>query len=227
MPAGQLAELAAAGHDRSDQLRQPDHGAGVRLAFGLVGVQVGVREVVGQAAGQDGGQFPGEVGRVAQSGAHALSDERRGEVRGVAEQEDPPVAPAVGDLGAEGVLGHPHDVQLVERYRLGPRGDERVQTGDVAVVVGGLGGAEAELPPVAGVADAHVGPGAAGVADLVHAFPLGQVAGGVHVDDQPALVELQVGHVRVDRGAGDAVGAVAAEHVGGQQGVRRCRAHGR
>ena len=34
-----LPELAAAGHGGADQLRQPDHGAGVRLAFGLVGVQ--------------------------------------------------------------------------------------------------------------------------------------------------------------------------------------------
>jgi hypothetical protein len=48
-PARHLSELAAAGHDRSDQLRQPDHGAGVRLALRLVGVQ----QVLGKITGQN------------------------------------------------------------------------------------------------------------------------------------------------------------------------------
>ena len=131
------------------------------------------------------------------------------------------MAPAVGELGPEGVLRHADDVQVLERCRRGPRCDQRVQVGDVAVVVGGLGGVEPELPAVAGPADAHEGRGAPAVAHLVGPLPLAQIAGGVHVDDQPALLEPQVEHVCADGGAREAVGAVAAEHVRGQQRLRR------
>ena len=100
-----------------------------------------------------------------------------------------------------------------------------MQPGGVAVVVGGFAGGQAELPAVAGVADAHVGRRADRVADLVHALPLGEVGVGVHVDHEPALGEPQVPHGGADRGPHDAVGAVAAQHVLGVDLLRSVDEH--
>ena len=83
---------------------------GVWAALFLVGVE---EPLVGVAL-HDQCELPGEVGRVADAGAHALSDERRGQVGGVAEQEHPAVAPAVGDDAPEGVGGLPQEGQLVD-----------------------------------------------------------------------------------------------------------------
>ncbi len=184
----------------------------MRLALGLVRVQ----HLLGQAAVEHPGQLPGEVGRIPHAAAQSLPDERRGEVGGVAEQEHPPVAPAVGQAGPEGVFGQPHQPQPADRDVAGPRGDQRVQPGRVAEVVPALPGQQPELPAVPGRADPHVRAGPVRVAQLVYAVPLGQVGVGVHVDDQPALLQVQVLQAAADRGPDHAVGAVAAEHVLGQ-----------
>jgi hypothetical protein len=52
----------------------------------------------------------------------------------VAEQEYLPVAPPVGELGVEGVLGRPHDLQLVEANVSRPRRDQGMQPVDLAIV---------------------------------------------------------------------------------------------
>lgn len=106
----------------------------MRFAFSLVGDEY----PLGQVPGEDSGELPGEVGRVAQSGAHALADERRCEVGGIAEQEDPARAPAVGELRAEGVIGDPDQFEFLDRNGAGPRADQSVQSIDVAVVVRGF-----------------------------------------------------------------------------------------
>ncbi len=122
-------------------------------------------------------------------------------------------------LGAEGVLGHADELQPLDRDVAGPRGDQRVQPGHVAEVVRGLAGRQPELPAIAGRADPHVG-GRPGAGRRPGArLPIGEVGVGVHVDDQPALLELQVAHGGADRGAGQAVGAVAAQHVFGVERV--------
>ena len=143
---------------------------------------------------EDAGEFPGQVHRVTQPRAHALADERRGEVGGVAEQEDVVAPPAVGDLRPEGVLGDAEQVELVVGRPRGPRRDERFESGEASIVVGGLAGQQPELPAIAGIADTHVGARADRVAQLVHAVPLVEVGVGGDVDDQPALLELQVAH---------------------------------
>ena len=100
-----------------------DHEAGVRFSLLLVGVQDGGR----QAAVEHAGELPRQVHCVAQAGAHALADERRSEVGGVAEQEDVSSAPPVGDLRAKGVLGHPNQLRSVGWQVANPRRDERAQ----------------------------------------------------------------------------------------------------
>ena len=47
--------------------------------------------------------------------AHALADERRGQVGGVAEEEHAPAAPTVGHLRAEHVVGDPDEAELLRR----------------------------------------------------------------------------------------------------------------
>ena len=185
--AQDVADLAAFGHRPADDDREPDHRAGVGFALGLVGVQ----RVLAEVAADDAGEFPRQVVGVAQPGAQALPDERGGQVRGVAEQEHPAGAPPVGELGAEGVLGDPHEAQLrrVEVVRPGPQ--QRQQRVQVRVVAHGLAVAQAELPAVAGRPDPHVGGGPGRVADLVDAVPGVEVRRGVDVDDEPALLEPQ------------------------------------
>ena len=50
-------------------------------------------------------ELPGQVGGVAQAGAHALPGERRHEVGGVAGEEHAPGAPPLGVAGVERVDG--------------------------------------------------------------------------------------------------------------------------
>ena len=149
----------AAGHQPADRDGDLHHPAGVRAPFRLVGVQ---QPVVGVAP-HDEGELPGQVGRVADAGAHALSDERRGQVGRVAEQEQPPVAPAVGDGTPEGVGGLPQEGQLVHIHPGQPRPDQLEDLG-VVEVLGSLAGAQPELPPVAAGHDRHEGGGPVGVA---------------------------------------------------------------
>ena len=52
-------------------------------------------------------------------------------------------------------------------------------------------------------------------AQLVAAFPLVELGVGVDVDDHPVLLKWQPVHVRTDRRPHHAVGAVAAQYVGG------------
>ncbi len=163
------------GHRPADAEGEPDHAAGVRFSLLLVGVE----DVGGQVAREDAGQLPRQVHRVAQAGAHALADERRGEVGGVAEQEDAAAPPAVGELGAEGVLGDADQFESSSATRADPRRDQRPQRVEGVEVVGGLAGQQPELPAVAGLADAHVGARADGVAHLVHALPLVEVGRSV------------------------------------------------
>ena len=51
------------------------------------------------------------------------------------------------------------------------------------------------------------------IADLVDALPLVQLCGRRHIDHEPTLLEFQVLHAGADRGADQAVRAVAAEQI--------------
>jgi len=75
----------------------------VRLALRLVTVE---KSVVSMAV-EDGSQLPCQVGCVTRPGTHALSDERRRQVGGVACDEYSPRSKVAGHPGAEGVLDCP------------------------------------------------------------------------------------------------------------------------
>ena len=135
-------------------------------------------------------------------------------------RKTPPVAPPVGELGAEGVLRDPHELQLLDRDVRGPRRDERVQAGDVAEVVGGLAGPEPELPAVAGSPDrACTSPARSGSQTWCTPSHWPRSAVVATSTTSQRCSNLQVAHRGADRGADDAVGAVAAQHVVGQQGL--------
>jgi len=68
-------------------------------------VYVRVQERVAGPAAQDEAEFPGQVGGVAESGAHALAGEGRHEVGRVAREQDAPDPPLGRVPGLEGVDG--------------------------------------------------------------------------------------------------------------------------
>lgn len=177
---------------------------------------VGVEELfVGEAAEYQV-QLPGEVDGVAEARAHALPDEGRHDVCGVARDEEPARAPLVGTAGLCGVDGVPFQGGVVGVEA--EESEEFPDVVDVAEFFDGLAGYAHELPaPVPGSCrDGRARPGR--VADL-------QVVGLVlalvvcdDIADQPVVGEGVVGHGGVDAAADEAVGAVAADHPAG--GVR-------
>ena len=196
---------------------------GVWFAFLLIGIQ----NVRGKGAVVDSGNLPGEVHRVTHSCPHALADEWGSEVCRVAEDEDVPPAPPLGDLGAERVLGDAQQCQLAVPDIGRPRPDQWSQGGQGGEVIGTFAGQQLKLPAVAGCADAHVGSRANRITCLVHAFPLLEVGAGGDVDDQPALLEVQIVYVRAHSGAHHAVGAVATQQIIGIDPMNRAIGSGR
>ena len=81
------------------------------------------------AAGEHVRELPGQVVGVAQPGGQALADERRGQVRGVAQQEYP-VGPEPGrEPGPEGVTGAADDFHAVQVVAAGPGPQQPAQGG--------------------------------------------------------------------------------------------------
>ena len=80
---------------------------------------VAVEQFLGSPV-DDQREFPGEVAGVAQPGGQALADERRGEVGGVAEEEDAPGLEAGRQPGPEGVGRAADDLKAVQVAAPGP-----------------------------------------------------------------------------------------------------------
>ena len=222
-PADGGGPVLAAGHRPADPDGLFDHGPGVRAAFGVVAGE----QVCPGLAGEHVGELPGEVVGVAQPGGQALADERRGEVGGVAEQEDAPGLEAGRQPGAEGVAGAADDLQAGQVAASGPGPQQRAEglRGDQVGFV--LAVAQLELPAVPVAGDLHEGGGPGGVADLLHAVPGVQAALGPDVDDEPALGEAQVLHGDPGQLPDRAVGAVAAQHDRAGERLRLARRRGR
>ena len=209
-PADEIADVTTRCHRPTHTQGHPDHEASMRFSLLFVSVEDGGRE----AGVQHSGEFPRQVHRVPQPGAHALPDERRGEMGGVAEQKDVAPAPPLGDLGAKGVFGDADQRQIRGWNIANPRSDERAQCVEIGEIVCGFDGQHLEFPAVTGVADAHVRRGASRIADLMHALPLTEIGCSCDVDHQPALVELQVAHADADARPRNTVRAVAPEDIG-------------
>ncbi len=86
-----------------------DHPADVGLPLRLVGVE----QRLGRASAADALELPGEVGDVADAGAHALAEERRHLVRAVAGDEHPAPAPIPRHERVERVDGGADDVDVL------------------------------------------------------------------------------------------------------------------
>jgi hypothetical protein len=213
-PADGVA-VAADRHRSSDAEREPDHAAGMGLSFFLVGVE----DLRRHAAVQYGGQLPRQVHRVAQSGTHALADERGGEVSGVAEQKDPAAPPTVGQRRTERVFGDSDQLQLWGGHLAQPWPNQLGEGVEGREVRGGLAVTESKLPPVAPVTDAHIGACTVRVAHLMDAVPLAEVSRGRDISDDPALFEREIAHARADSAAHEAAGSVASEYVVGHHEV--------
>ena len=120
-PADGGGAVLAAGHRPADPDGLFDQRPGVRAAFGLVaGQQAGPGP-----AGQHVREFPGQVVGVAQPGGQALADERRGEMGGVAEQEDAAGLEAGRQPGPERVAGGADDLQAGQVVASGPGPQQR------------------------------------------------------------------------------------------------------
>jgi hypothetical protein len=169
---------------------------------------IGVQQVIGRACTQDQIELPGQVGRVAQPGAHALSEEGRHLVRGVADQEHALVTPVPGHQAVEGVDGGALDL---ERSAGEPGRDE---VADLAGLEHGgrvVAVHQPELEPVApgGHRDRVGGPSGVAPADGAARFFLGRVQD--QVDDQPGFLEVQVFDVEADL-VPDPAGRPVARH---------------
>ena len=166
-PADGGGAVLAAGHRPADPDGLFHQGRGVRAAFAVVGVE----QVLPGPAGEHVGELPGQVVGVAQPARQALADERRGEVGGVTQQEDPPAAEAGCHLGAEGVGRAADDLQAVQVAAPGPGPQQLAEGGRGDQVGFVLAVAQPELPAVPVAGDLHEGGGAGGVADLLDAVP--------------------------------------------------------
>src|SRR6185312_469801 len=207
-PADGGGAVLPAGHRPADPDGLFYQGPGVRAAFGLVTGQ----QVRPGPAGQHVGELPGQVVGVAQPGGQALADERRGEVGGVAEQEDPPGAEAGRQPGPERVADAADDLQAIQVAAPGPRAQQGAEGGRGDQVGFVLAVAQLELPAVPVAGDVHEGGGPGRVTDLLHPIPGIQAGLGLDVDHEPALGEAQVLHADPGQLADRAVGAVAAQH---------------
>ena len=156
--------------------------------------------------------LPCEVVGVAQPGGQALADERRGQVGGVTEQEDPPGPEAGGQSRPEDIGGAAGNLQAVQVRLPGPwlqKAAERGRGEQGGLVLAVM---QLELPAVPVAGDLHEGRRPGRVAHLLYAVPGLQAAGHPDVDYQPALGEAEVLHSEADQVPDRAPGTVAAEH---------------
>ena len=211
----------AFGDDPPGATGAPRHLGDVWFAFSLVRIEQRLRSL----PFQHGGELPAQVGGVANTGRHSLTDPRRHRVRGIAGQEDPAYPPSVGDadvvavdhgaqnldvlLGDALIVQHLPNRVVVEQLLLEFACARRVFPAVVAqgsrTVDGRAGRIAVKAQPVV-------------------AFPLPQHLG---VDDDPALAvgppgvadaELAPGRRRAAVGGDDIAGVQALQRVGPQVG---------
>jgi hypothetical protein len=189
----------------ADEERAREDLAHVPRPFVLVRVE---QRLVGEARDHPR-ELPGEVQRVADARAHPLSRGGRHHVRGVAREEHPPQAPALGHEGLMRVGHHAEHLQAVGV-------DEAPQPRPQGLVVGRrLALVELKLP-------AAVEPEAVGVEReplvVQHVAKVPREVRGVggvaepRVDDEPVAPRGQRAHRHVHRAADGAAPAVAPHH---------------
>ncbi len=177
---------------------------GVGPALGLVGVEPRVVEL----AAQHPRELPAEVVRVADAGLHARPGPRRHQVRGVAGEEDPAVAPGVGHPRVVAVERPLVDLDVVVGDA--HRREQRPDLGGAGEVVLDLAGLQRDLPAVVAGRERDVDDRALPVGPEGEEVAVRPPALDLAVDDDPLHVEGVAGEVAVDHPAGAAAAAVGA-----------------
>ncbi len=136
--------------DESADMRQP-------LAF------IGVEQRVGCTVLDDRGELPGEVGGVAHAGTHALAEERRRLVAGIARQQQAALAPAFLHHRMEGVDGGAFQPRVVRAEPARHHRPEDVGVGQPCRIVARH---QHDLPAPAIAADVHDGHRSRRIAEL-------------------------------------------------------------
>ena len=110
----QAGDHPVGGHDDgAEPARHVHHAAHALRALDFVSIEdVGVG-----LAREHGGELPGKIGGIFHAAVHALSGERRHQMRGVAGKQDAALAPSIGDAGVKGVDDATLDFDAVENRR--------------------------------------------------------------------------------------------------------------
>src|SRR5579864_8869882 len=217
-PAEQRGAILPASHRPPDAYSLFHHRAGVRAPFGFIGCE----QVLIGPPRQYVGELPREIVSVAQSRAQSLADERRSQMRRVAEQKHPPKLEARGQPGAKCITRIADNLQSVQVAACGPWLQEPSQcfrTDQVSLVLTVV--AQLELPTVAVTSDLHEGGGASRVADLLDTIPRLQRPPGTDVDHEPPFGEAEVFHGDARELSDRAVGAVTPQHERAGERARR------
>src|SRR5262252_1267962 len=208
-----LVEIELADH-LAGLLGETDQRLDVRLSLALVTVE----QRIMRTGAQHERELPGQIGGVADAGAHALPHEGRRLVAGIAGEEDAAGAPALGDQRVKAIDRRAPDLDCrrVDEAREVPRHilrrAERLRR---------LARQELDLPApqVAWTDDEGRGPLRPAVLD---AFPRQfDRTREAHVDHHPPFVEGEVLVADAELPAHEAVGAVAADETARRNGALR------
>ena len=185
--------------------RNADEAVDIRRALRLIGVEQGFARLAFQHAIE----LPGEVPGVAQARAHALSHEWRHQMRGVARDQQRPLAPALRQQRTEPVDRMAHQRPLA---RLDPGRQQLPGLGLGGEVGGIFAGLDHELPAAVRHAARHDRCRPLGIAPLrrVGDRQIGEIV-RTDVDDEPLRVKTMIDKVRADRLSHQTVRAVAAD----------------
>jgi hypothetical protein len=196
----------------------------MRVTLGLIGVEDGrVRALPG-----DGGHFPRQIGDIAQAMAHALPEEGRGLMRGIARQKDIPHLPLMRHQPVEAIGRGAHDLM---RHALHPWLDQRRDGFGLHHRTVILAGQQHELPAAMVAATGHHRGGAFGIAH--HHRQALQIGSGRHaadrgeadraldlgIDHQPGFLEIEIVERDAQGLAHRAARSVAGDHPAGRQGL--------
>ena len=192
-------------------------------ALGLVGVE---QALIGPV--EAGCQLPGQIGSIADTGAHALPHEGRGQVGGISCDQHPSAPPAGRHLRPKRVDGAPLKVCVLGGDPTGQQLPDPVWIRDLTVAFVRLGG---DFPTPADARASAVSHRAVRVAELHRVIP--QIRPRTfeeHVHNEPALVKAQIIHPATDHRAREGVGPIAANQIPGLAGsagaILRCARQG-
>ncbi|MPL93030.1 hypothetical protein SDC9_39154 [bioreactor metagenome] len=198
-----------------DEAAKPHRGldifAGIGLALALVGIKQRLGRRARHLALTQKRELPVEVRDITGARAHPLPHEGRRLVAGIARQQQPPLAPVLGDERVEDVDRGALEHRLVGSEPVGEQFPHPLGAGDLGAVLARLHG---DLPPPPHPRAAHIGRRPVGHAILDRVVAqLGLVGVQDYIDDQPAFVEAVILHPALDIAAHERTRPVTADDI--------------